>query len=333
MNVPSSKITSKRAVQRIRVRAILFLFLALAAGLGAVYLVNWYMNRMQHNLARTAIDTTPVVVADLDIPIGTLLTEQHLAVVRWPTDTVPEGSFDSVAEVLDRTLEQSAIKGEPILGQRLVDPKAGRGLRALLTPGTRAMTVKVDQVVGVAGFIQPNDRVDVITTMAPDEETKRKLRNEAAKVSKIILQNIKVLAIGEQIATDASKPIKVQVVTLEVNPEQSERLALASLHGDIQLTMRSRIDLDAQPTYGITPVTLLSPDKGAKDYDEITNRQMAARQAAAKAQAEKPSEPKAPEEPLESTVEILRGNRIEERKLRPTADSENKEQKTTGGTP
>jgi pilus assembly protein CpaC len=154
------------------------------------------------------------------------------------------------------------VKGEPFLDSRLADQSRGRGLAAILREGTRAMAVKVDQVIGVAGFVQPGDYVDVITTMKPDDVTRHAM-GDNARVSKIILQDIRVLAAGEHLSTEGHKPVKVQVVTLEVTPEQSERLALASQHGSIQLTMRSHIDQGVVATAGVTPLTLLAGDDGA----------------------------------------------------------------------
>jgi pilus assembly protein CpaB len=184
-------------------------------------------------------------------------------------------------------------------------------MAALLDEGMRAMAVEVDAVVGVAGFVQPGDIVDVITTMDPDDETKEQLANEADRISKIILQNIKVLAVGEHLSTEGRKPVKVKVVTLSVTPDQSERLALGSQHGRIQLTMRSRIDLKQEPTAGVTPLDLLTPDEGAevavRDKDTIPRRTYGSRR---KKKDDKETAPAAP------TVEIIRGTRIEERKLR-----------------
>jgi pilus assembly protein CpaB len=320
---------SGNVVRRIRVRAVLFLFLALVAGAGAVLLVKNYLD--QAGRARAgAVSTTPVVVAALPIPIGTALEKQHLVAMNWPVESVPEGSFRSPEEVVGKTVRQALVKGEAVLADRLADESVGRGLTALLAKGTRAMAVKVDQVVGVAGFVQPGDYVDVISTMTPDDETRKDLKNNPAKIAKIILQNIKVLAVGEHMTTQGSKPVKVQVVTLEVTVDQSERLALASRHGELLLTMRSRVDQDQVATAGITPLDLLSPDEGAElkakekekgdekstqEWLAMRRRQQRREREARAARQQKEKKPDAP------VVEVLRGDRIEERKLRPTPDS------------
>jgi pilus assembly protein CpaB len=322
--------SSNRVVRKIRVRAILFLMLALIAGGGAVLLVKNYIDRVDM-MRGGPLNITKVVVAAIDVPVGTVLAEQHVKLVSWPADNMPVRSFDKVDKVLNKTTRQALVKGEPVLQDRLVGESAGMGLTAILPKGKRAMTVKVDQVVGVAGFVRPGDNVDVITTMAPDKETRKNLKEEPAKISKIILQNIKVLAVGEHMQTQGTKPVKVSVVTLEVDPQQSERLALASRHGAIQLTMRSRIDQDSIPTPGVTPVALLAPDEGTEEEKEKAKEKAAAaadkstqqwlavrrrrRRPRKVAKKEEPPKPAAP------VVEVLRGRRIEERKLRPTADS------------
>jgi pilus assembly protein CpaB len=317
MNAPATNVA-----RRIRLRALIFLVLALTAGGAAVYLVKGYVDRLQGIALRDRQKQAKVVVAAFDIPIATELTEAQLKIVDWPMNSVPEGTFTEIPKLVGRTVQTSMVKGEAVLESRLADENAGRGLAAILGEGTRAMAVKVDQVVGVAGFVQPADYVDVITVMRPDEETKRGLGNNADRVSKIILQNIKVLAIGEQMVSTASnKPVKVSVVTLEVHPEEAEKLALASRHGEIQLTMRSRIDQDSVPTAGVTPIALLSPDEGtqrttaAAKTDE--KKPAPVRRAVAKAPPPKKEEP-----PAGPVVEILRGDKIEERKLKPSADSQ-----------
>ena len=321
--------SGNRVVRKIRVRAMLFLVLALVAGSGAVLLVKKYMDQMDQSRA-APVTVTKVVIAAVDIPIGTPLELQQLKLASWPTDSRPAGAFGKVEDVVGKTIRQGLVKGEPVLAERLADETAGRGLTAILAKGKRAMAVRVDQVVGVAGFVQPGDFVDVITTMAPDEETRRDLKQEAAKISKIILQNIKVLAVGEHMTTQGTKPVKVQVVTLEVTPDESEKLALASRHGVIQLTMRSRIDQEAIPTEGITPVALLAPDEGTKKdkpeeqvkskMDDAT-RQWVAMRRKRRLEEERARAKKAEEKPAAPVVEVLRGDKIEERKLRPSADT------------
>jgi pilus assembly protein CpaB len=306
-----------RVVRKIRVRALLFLVLALAAGTGAVFLAKRYMDRARRLSAATSVQTAKIVVAAMDIPIATEITEPQVELAPWPASHLPAGSFVKVEEVVGRTTQQNLLKGEPVLGGRLAAEDRGRGLAALLERGMRAVTVKVNQVVGVAGFVQPGDFVDVVTTMRTDEETQRDLKTKARAIAKVILQNIKVLAVGEHMVTKGSKPVKVQVVTLEVTPPQSERIALASQQGVLQLTMRSRIDQEHVPTAGMTPMALLAPDEGAEQgkpqVAQVAPKPQPRRRPRRRAEA-----PKKPDSPV---VEVLRGQRVERRELLPTADS------------
>lgn len=288
-------------------------------------MVQQYLKRVQSAASSVAPDTVQVVVAAMDIPIAMQLEAKHVKLVAWPASTVPEGSFSDPGLVVDKTVRQNIVKGEAILPGRLADETSGQGLAALLADGMRAMAVEVDAVVGVAGFVQPGDYVDVITTMQPDDETMKARHDEAAKVSKIILQNVRVLAVGEHLTTTSGgKPVNVKVVTLGVTPPESEKLALASQYGRIQLALRSRIDQLTEQTAGVTPASLLGPaaeaapvaaaETDAEEKPRQTYRSSRAERAerAALASAPEPLKTSAP------VVEILRGARVEERTLRST---------------
>ena len=311
-----------RVAKKIRVRAMLFFAFALLGAVAAVVLIKNFLDS-QKFLGAIQSRSVKVVVAAMDLPIATRLEEQHVKVVEWPAASVPDGAVLNPKDIYGRTIRQGLVHNELLLQGRLVNEKHGAGLAAILSEGTRAMAVKVDQVVGIAGFVQPADYVDVITTMEPDDETRRGLDSQAARVSKIILQNIKVLAVGEHMTTDGRKPVKVQVVTLEVLPEQSEKLALASRHGKIQLTMRSRIDQETVPTAGITPFTLLRADVGAAQTEKASSTSKSSSSSRSSRRRSRRSRSKDKQEPQQPVVEILRGTRgIEQRKLRRTADSQ-----------
>ena len=317
---PSENPAGNRVVRKIQIRAAIFLGLALLAGTLGVILVKTYLDSMQRRASQFGVDTTTVVVAAMDLPIATSLTEKQLSTAQWPKKFAPQGSFTRVADTIGRTVRSALLQGEVVLEARLADKSAGRGLPALLSIGTRAMAVKVDQVIGVAGFVQPGNMVDVITIMKPDEQTRDVLKVNAAKISRIILQNVKVLAIGEQLTTDGTKPVKVQVVTLEVTAEESERLALASRHGEIQLTIRSELDQEVILTPGASPVALLAPDgKALRSGPAEDKPQHVAARGGRK--PEKKESEKKPEEPKGPIVEILRGGKVDTRQLRPSADS------------
>ena len=171
----------------------------------------------------------------------------------------------------------------------------------------RAMAVRVDSVVGVAGFVKPGDYVDIITTMSPDPATQEVVGEKTSRISKIILQNVLVLAVGEHLATEGSKPVRVQVVTFGVTPEESEKIALAAHYGQITLTLRSRIDQKLASTSGQAPVTLLAPDEEVGKRVEPEQPRRTFRRV---------KQPPAPPKPAAPVVEILRGGKVEERKLR-----------------
>jgi len=313
-----------RVVRKIRIRAVGFLAAALLAGIAAVLLVKVYLDQARRRSAAAPVETVPVVVAVTDIAVGQRVTPDQVTVVRWPADHAPAASYRQATDVVGHTARQALVPGEALLPDRLAGQGQGHGLAAILDAGARAMAVKVDQVIGIAGFVQPGDHVDVITTLTPDDETKAVLHSQAARMSKIILQDIRVLAVGEHLSTEGRKPVKVQVVTLEVQPEESERLALASQHGTIQLTMRSRADRDAVATEGVTPLLLLAgerpPDTSVAAAEPAqrpevrrTRRTLRERREAVRA-----PEPRAETKPPAPVVEILRGtSKIEERKLRP----------------
>lgn len=325
-----------RAVRKIRLRAALFLGAAIVAGIAAVFLVKLYLDQARRRSTSASVQTTEVVVAARDIPSGMALEASQLDVIRWPAGHAPAGSFSKVGDVVGQTSRDTLVAGEAVLMNRLATKDHGRGLAALLDPGTRAMTVKVDQVIGIAGFVQTDDRVDVLTTIATDEETQRTLGNKAEKMSKIILQDIRVLAVGEHLATDGREPVKVQAVTLAVKPDESERLALASQYGTIQLTMRSRVDRENVATEGVTPLALLSPDDGVMPATAAVAAAAAVAVPAAVATKEDKRPPRravrrptppapvveepAPRPPAPAVIEILRGTtKVEERKIKPQA--------------
>jgi len=323
---------ANRAVRKIRTRAVLFLIAAVIAGVAAVVLVKFYLDQARQRSVNASENSVPVVIATAEIPSGQPLDAQQLRVVLWPQGYAPSGTFQRVDQVVGQTPRQTLVAGEPVLASRLADRSLGHGLAALLGKGARAMTVKVDQVVGIAGFVQPGDRVDVITTIQLDEDARAALANRAERISKIILQDIPVLAVGEHLTTDGNKPVKVQVVTLEVQPEESERLALASMYGKIQLTMRARIDRETVQTAGVTPVALLGEEvpkvppapavvavaQPAPAAPVVAKKEQPPRR---RARVEKTLPPAVapPPPPPSPVVEILRGtSKVEERTLKPT---------------
>src|SRR5215213_6818373 len=166
--------------------------------------------------------TTPVVVAAADLQLGTALKKDDLKIINFPEGTAPEGSFTQVSEIIDRGVVVPLVKNEPVLAAKLASKEAGAGLPPVIPEGMRAVSVRVNEVVGVAGYVLPGNRVDVVATASPTDA-------RADTTSKVVLSNVQVLTAGTRMEQngDQSKPVQVTVVTLLVYPEQAERLALA----------------------------------------------------------------------------------------------------------
>jgi pilus assembly protein CpaB len=285
-----------------------------------------------------AAPVAKIVVAAVDLPMATRLKADQLKIVDWPLTALPAGAIRDPKEVVDRVLTSHVVSGEPIRPAQLAAKDAGTGLAALIPAHMRAMAVRVDDVVGVAGFIHPDDRVDVIVILRPSKPA------DAEATSKAILQNVKVLAVGKEIeiADQARRQASpATVATLLVNPQQAEKLALAANEGRLVLTLRSWTDVASVATLGSNPSNLLSeagvllglvdparadgPDAAgaaAAAASQVASRAAvgvrkrrvagAARAAAAAAAGAKKDH---------ETVEILRGDRFEERKFDPKAPS------------
>lgn len=233
---------------RIRV----FIVLALAIGAGGAFAFATY-NYVQRLPARTTtIPTKPVVVAAADLEVGAEISRDDVRIIDWPASAAPATAIGDPKEVIGRGLIMPMIQNEPFLAMKLASKEAGAGLPPAIPPGLRAVSVKVNEVIGVAGYVLPGTRVDVVATVSPTQ-------NQADMTSKVILTNVQVLAAGTKIdrLTDKDKPVPVSVVTLLVDPEQAERLTLASTEGKIQLALRNPLDLETPMTKGIKPAVLL----------------------------------------------------------------------------
>src|SRR5712691_8284187 len=233
-------------------RMRVFMVFVLAITAGAALAFGTY-NYLQHAPARTvSIPTRPVVVAAADLDVGAELGRDDLRIIEWPANAVPANAFTDPKDVIGRGLVLPVIQNEPILPTKLSSTGAGAGLPPAIPPGLRAVSVRVNEVIGVAGYVLPGTRVDVVATVSPSGQN-----NDMT--SKVVLTNVQVLAAGTKIErdTDKNKPIAVSVVTLLVSPEESERLTLASTEGKIQLALRNPLDKTMPATHGIRPAALL----------------------------------------------------------------------------
>jgi pilus assembly protein CpaB len=199
------------------------------------------------------LQTVGVAVAVVDIPLGTTINSNQIGVSLWPRNLYPKDAFTTAVPVVGRIAMRDFLRGEPIVESRLVPKGKSSGLLSLKVPaGMRAFTVKVNEVVGVGGFIVPDSRVDVVVTTAVSPQRQQE------QVAKTFLQNILVLAAGQVVEQKDNKPVTVNTVTLAVTPDESEKLALASNDGKIQLVMRNFADAQKVETPGSDKGGLLS---------------------------------------------------------------------------
>lgn len=243
-------------------RILFVLFGATAFGLVAAVAVSRYLSNAQA-LTR---DMQKVVVAKADIPLGTKLVNEQLTTVQVPGDATPDGAFDSADKLVGRVVTVNVAAREPVTDFKLAPEGSAAGLSAVIPEGYRAMTVKVDDVVGVAGFARPGSLVDVVVVIQPTDNT----TGGTGPISKIVLQNIKVLASGQNIDQPKNNDREAQsakAVTLQVTPEQAEKLALASSEGKLQLVMRNSIDQDDEKTTGVDKRMLLGGERAAPQPD------------------------------------------------------------------
>ncbi len=260
-------------------RLIIALLAAVVFGLVAAVSVSRYLANSQlytRNLSN-------VVVAKVEIPVGARIIAEQLAVAQFPRNVMPEGTFPLIDDkLIGRVVVTRLSPREPVTESRLAPVGAAGGLSSVIPDGYRAMTVKVNEVVGVSGFIMPGTLVDIVVVIAPPKES-----GQGEMISKIVLQNIKVLASGQNIdkpKDDREVERSVKAVTLQVTPEQAEKLALASSEGKLQLVMRNSVDQGDEVTPGANKSTLLAgeraqpvPEPGLGPKEKKPVRQTSAR--------------------------------------------------------
>jgi len=223
------------------------LVVGIAVVLAAVASLGMYriVSRMP---ARTAeVKTIDVVVAQHPLKLGTRITADHVKVVQWPANAPVANSFSKVEDVLNRGLISDVDENEPLTNSKLAALEAGAGLPPSIPPGMRALSVKVNEVIGVAGFVVPGTRVDVMVTLPG------KTRDEDS-TTRVVVSNVQVLTAGTRYDQENAKdgaPIPSTVVTLLVSPADGEKIALAGSAGQIMLTLRNPLDQDPTATSGV----------------------------------------------------------------------------------
>jgi pilus assembly protein CpaB len=224
------------------IRPAVMLVLAIGMGMAAVAMAAVWLN------SRESLLTTHVVVAKEDVQIGTRLQPAMLQVVDWPSASPLKNPLTSLEQATDRVVNMPLVKGEPISMAKLAAKGETGGLSAVLREGRRAVTVKVNEIVGVAGFALPGNYVDVMVN-TPDSNNNL--------VSKIVIERIQVLAVAQDVANLESKPKVVNAVTLEVTPAQAEKIDLARSVGSLSLVLRSQVDMESVSTVGARKHDLL----------------------------------------------------------------------------
>jgi pilus assembly protein CpaB len=271
----------------------LYIFGALAVAIAAIasYLLYNYLKGEEQRVSE-AVATVPVIAATTEIPVGSTINITQIKTVDWPKANVPQGALSSSDQASGRVAVQTFMPGDPIIEAKLMPKEGGLNILTYKIPeGHRAMTVAVDQVAGVAGFINPGDIVDVVLTATTPGSNQ--------SISKIVLQNVPALAIGQIIEQKEGKPAVVPTVTMDVSPEDAEKLAIASTQGRLQLVLRRAGDKELVKTAGSTVSKVFSGARGEPVKAPVT--------------AKKAPTVKAPEVPKEEPkvpVEVYRGGKM-----------------------
>jgi pilus assembly protein CpaB len=276
---------------------------ALVFGLLAAVSVNRYLSNAQ----AFSNNMTRVAVAKVAIPLGTKIVPEQVMMVQFPKESMPDGTFENADKLAGRVAVVNIAAREPITDSRLAPEGTAGGLSAVIPEGYRAMTVKVDDVVGISGFIMPGTLVDVVVVITPEDASRG-----AGPISKIVLQNIKVLANGQNIdKPEHQRDVNsVKAVTLQVTPEQAEKLALASSEGRLQLVMRNSIDQGDEQTTGVNKRTLLggehaapAPDPGSLKSEQPEIKPRPVRRMTVEPEAKRTPSPAPPR----ASVEVIEG--------------------------
>jgi pilus assembly protein CpaB len=251
-------------------RTLIVLTVAVITALIAAYGVFQALQRVP--VREVEVASVPVVVASEPIPVGTMLTRDHLRVVAWPARNQVPGAFSTPDQVVNRGVIATIGENEPITPRNVADPASGAGLPPVIPPGMRAISVRVNEVIGVAGFVVPGTRVDLVVTV-DDEGGAGGGRGEA--MSRIVLSNLLVLTSGTRYDQQEAREGQAQratVVTLAVLPEDAERIALAQSEGQISLALRNPLDADPTKTQGVRFAALMRGDAPVPVVNPQTRR-------------------------------------------------------------
>jgi len=232
-------------------RGLIMIAISVIVGLAAVVMASRWVSQ------QATVATNKVVVAARDVDMGTRLTPEMLTLVEWPRASIPPDAIQDPGILVKdpaRVVKVRLSRGEPILESKLSAKGMTGGLSAVIKEGSRAITVRVNDVVGVAGFALPGNYVDIVVNTV--DETSKGVGKENT-ISKIVLERILVLAVAQEVGRDETKPKVVNAVTLEVTPDEAEKIDLARSVGTLSLVLRNQIDDKKVETTGITKQDLL----------------------------------------------------------------------------
>ena len=237
-----------------RNRTLLVLFVAVTVASAGSYFV--YRAVSSIPVREVEVKSYYVAVAAKPLPVGTMVRESDVKLVPWPASNRVAGGYSKVEEVVNRGVIASVVEHEPLTATKLSSVEAGAGLPPTIATGMRAISVKVNEVIGVAGFVVPGTRVDVVVTIGKQDDS----------MSRVIVSNVQVLTAGtkyDQEQAKDGKPMPTTVVTLLVTPTDSERIALASTEGSIMLALRNPLDSAPTDTKGTRLASLLGAPEPA----------------------------------------------------------------------
>jgi pilus assembly protein CpaB len=244
-------------------KTLIMIGIAAVFGLAAVFVAQKWLDRQSSRLRQTqvapaAVSMATIVVAAAPLRFGTEISPQHLREIPWPERAIPKGAFSTVKEILDGQTRRTALvameENEPLLKTKITGPGQRASLAAVIDPGMKALTVRVNDVNGVAGFVLPGERVDVLLTRNLDKEE---------SWADVLLQNVKVLAADQSADDRTDKPSVVKAVTLEVSTAQAQRLALASSLGNLSLVLRPAGIVDMETTQRVKVADLMRDEQKA----------------------------------------------------------------------
>lgn len=247
-------------------RALIMIGVSIIVAIIAVVLASRWISQQSN------INTSKVVVAASDINLGTRLTPNMIKLADWPAGSVLKDSFGDLAKLENRVLKAAVQKGEPLTEAKLAPVGSTGGLSAVIAEGKRAITVRVNDVIGVAGFALPGNYVDILVSTKDDTRGQPNTGGVDASVSKVVLERIMVLAVAQEVGQDQTKPKVVNAVTLEVTPEEAEKIDLARSIGQLSLVLRNQVDTKQTTTSGATKKTLLQASKSEAVADKSAEK-------------------------------------------------------------